>query len=533
MEEHRRSLPVLEAGAVYGDRYRIVAQIGRGGMGRVYLAEDIRLNGKRRALKLTAAHPAEKDAFIREARILSELQHPHLPDIVDYYPPDADGWAAIVMEYVPGDTLADLFARSGNRLPFVRVLRYLEQLCDLLCYLHGQRPMIVFRDLKPANVLIDRHDRAVLVDFGIARTYRPEAGADTERLGTPAFAAPEQMRGKQTDARSDLYGWGAMAYCLLSGGRFAYRRTGSVRRELQADVPNGFLDLLESVLSEDPEKRPQSAGELKRLLGRLGEVWLPEVKGERAIPGQPSPCTQGVTVAAVLSAYPAAGATFATLGLSGFLSSQGIHHAVVEVPGGEPELFGLLDGRRAMPKHAVFADPSGQGAAIPAWRSGSASYYPADPSGVIRLPEAGFDAWLRQLGVPLVLLDVSSRWERPGMEEWLVRLGLRSMWWIADCLPSKWTLRRQSAEADLSENAARRGTRCGWIANRDRPFAERGEWLGCFPAAPVAKLPWLSAESVLQAVWQGEGYPREALASQAGGRAFQAWAEAMLPDPGK
>ncbi|WP_123040645.1 serine/threonine-protein kinase [Cohnella candidum] len=529
MEAQRRAIPALAAGLVWGDRYRIVGQIGRGGMGSVYLAEDLRLNGKLRALKLTCTLTSESEAFIREARILADLQHPNLPDIVDYFPPDESGWAVLVMEYVPGDTLGDVFARSGGRLPYARVLRYLEQLCGLLCYLHGRQPPIVFRDLKPSNVLIDSLDRAVLVDFGIARAYRPEAAADTERLGTPAFAAPEQLRGLQTDARSDLYGWGALAYYLLSGGRSAYQRTGSLRSELQPEVPAGFLDLLDELLSDNPGMRPQNAETLKRRIRELEEGWNRCEADWVHTPKPTEAAHDGVTIAAVLSAYPGAGATFSTLGLSAFLSSRGIAHAVVEFPAGEPELHALLDGARRMPRHAAFADPSGRGPALPAWREAKASLYPANPQGVSPLqPDPAFGEWLRRLGVPLVLLDVSSRWEQGGTAEWLERSGIQSLWWVADSHPAKWTPRRQAAAEAIRERAARNGILSGWIANRDHSFPERSEWLACFPTPPISKLHRVPGECVSRTVWTGEGYPAGKAGLETSGRAFQTWAEEVM-----
>lgn len=532
MEPHRnRMLPHFEPGDCVGGRYRIAAPIGRGGMGSVYLAEDIRLQGKLRALKLTAAQPGERDAFIREASLLSALSHPLLPDIVDYFPPGDDGMAVIVMDYVPGESLGERFAKSGRRLPFPRVRHYLEQLGEALCYLHAQRPQIVFRDLKPANVMIDQHDHAILVDFGIARPYRPEATADTQRLGTPAFAAPEQIAGRQTDARSDLYSWGALAFYLLSEGQAAIRHpAGRHARLLQDDVPAAFRDLLDETLAEEPDARPRSADEL---LGRLRRASAPQLPYE-AEPREAEPNRHGrgkretgVSVVAVLSAYPGAGATLATLGLSRLLSEEGVHHAVAECPGGEPEWHALLNGDRDMPAHAAFADPAGTGPVAPVWRRGTAAYYPMDPkeSGA-RMPEERFSAWLHRLGVPVVLLDVSSRWLAAGVADALAACGLQSIWWVADCLPAKWSPRLQREAADLHAKLAGEGAAAaGWIANRDHGFAQRGDWLACFPAAPVACIPWLPAEDIVQAAWRGEGFPARSLSAGHRRSAFRKWAD--------
>ncbi|TJY44221.1 hypothetical protein E5161_02180 [Cohnella pontilimi] len=525
MEDHRKPVPQLPAGTLYADRYRIVAPLGRGGMGQVYLAEDVRLGGKRRALKLTAASQEERASFVLEARMLSELQHPHLPDIVDYYPPDASGTAGIVMEYIAGDTLADLFERSGRHLPFARIFRYLNQLCDVLCYLHGREPQIVFRDLKPANVLIDRHDRAVLIDFGIARRYRPGAGSDTERLGTPAFAAPEQIRGEQTDGRTDLFGWGAIAFYLLSGGQFAIRRAGNLHRTLQPDVPREFTDVLERVLADDPAVRPENANQLRQLLQPIaGSAETAETSRRHS----DVRTDDGVIVAAVVSAYPGAGATFCAIGLSKALSEAGVAHALVECPGREPELYELLDGDRRKPKHTAFADPSGQSDPVPAWRLGTASLYTLDPRRASPMPpEDVFAAWLRKLGVPLVILDVSSGWDSPGVAGWLAEHA-GWIWWVADCMPAKWSVRRQEAGAELHRLIRKNGHASRWIANRDLRFPEREHWLSCFPERPVLTIPQYPTESVVQAVWRGEGVPGSSKSASHMNLAFQKWAGEVI-----
>ena len=523
MDNASKELPHLAEGEVYAGRYLIVAPIGKGGMGRVYLAEDLRLGGRKRALKITASAREEREAFIREAEWLAKLKHPHLPEIVDYFPPDAEGRAVIVMEYVAGETLEALFARSGYRLPFARALRYAEQLCELLCYLHSQKPPVVFRDLKPSNVIIDSHDRAILVDFGIARAYRPGAATDTVRLGTPAFAAPEQWKGLQTDHRSDLYSLGALFYHLLSGGRHAAGRKGPVRKTLQNDVPASFAVLLEELLAENPAERPQSAAEL---LARLRRMPVPGGTVFRA-DFSPRACRTGVTVAAILSAYPGAGATFSALGLSRFLRDAGIHHALVEMPGGDAELYALLDGSRRMPRGAVFAEPSGSGETAPAWREGTALYYPAAPDASL-MPEDDFYAWLNRLGVPVVLLDVSGRWEHPRVAAQLAESGIASFWWVADCLPAAWSHRRQEAAQELTRAAVSRRAKVGWIANKDHAFSGRKSWLAGFPAAPAACLPLVRTELAVEAAWRGAGYPDAPARSETFRTAFQPWAQSII-----
>ncbi|MFC5700042.1 serine/threonine-protein kinase [Cohnella faecalis] len=505
---------LVEPGAIFANRYRVVEPIGQGGMGRVYMAEDLRLEGRLRALKLIATLPEEREAFIREARMLCRLTHPNIPEIVDYYSPNEDGVAAIVMDYIAGDTLAQRFDKFGRKLSFGQVLQMTIQLCEVLQYLHGQAPAIVYRDLKPSNVIIDSRDRAVLVDFGIARWHRPNAVSDTLQLGTPGFASPEQLLGKQSDERSDLYGLGALVYFLLTGGFFAIRRNRHSEKFVVEAVPRAFREMVELLLSEDPSHRPKSAASvLEHLLNirELGASGEGSFRFDASKGGGNSFIKRDVTIAAVLSAYPGAGATFVTLALSSALSIAGVDHAVVECPGGEAEMYGLLDGARKMPARAQFANGACQRVAGPIWREGRASYVPLDPFRAAQAQchcvlDESFVSFLQKLGAPLVLLDVSSRWEHPDAKEWIGNIA-DSIIWVADCYPSKWSLKRQQEGASLYQAIEGRQAAAIWIANRDHSFAERKEWLSMFPVAPLTALPRFSEDAVLKAIWDGAGVP--------------------------
>lgn len=508
-DDKREPLPALEAGEVVSGRYRVIGSLGRGGMARVYLAEDTKLGGRLLALKLTRTYD-RGESFIAEARLLSALRHPGLPQIVDYEPPDQSGIALIVMAYVEGETLAEIMRRHGMRLPFARALRYLLQLARTLQYLHAQNPLVVFRDLKPANVMIDGRDDAVLIDFGIAREFKPGAGRDTLMLGTPAFAAPEQLKGEQSDARTDLYGLGALAYHVLTGGGFAGRQADS----WLSDVPPAFRESVLRLLSERPADRPARAADVVKAWSVFAADEQPEPNGGRTWSsaersGRPSAAFRGAAlrgssrIVALISAYPGAGATFASRLLSGRLSKLGVSHALAECPGTEPELYRWLDGGRRMPSRAVFADPSGTGPVSPAWREGRAAYYPLRPQtppGVV--PEAGFSRWLQGLGVPVTLLDVSGAWQEPAVASWLAER-CDAIYALADPLPVKWSERRQRCCMELLEASARAGADTGWIANGDLDFPGRAEWLRLFPEKPALTIPQLPPAQVASWLWAG------------------------------
>lgn len=231
----------LPVDRVLSGRYRIVRLIARGGMGAVYLAADLRLDGTFVAVKEMSSSSVRGDTqafaqavseFQREATMLARLRYVHLPRVSDQF--REGGTYYLVMEYVEGQTLRDVLFAAGGRLPLHQVLDYADQLCDVLMYLHGQNPPIIYRDLKPSNVMVvpaqaalgreSSPDQAasgrsllILIDFGIARFYRAGHASDTAIYGTIGYAPPEQYGQGQTDARTDVYALGVLLHQLLTG----------------------------------------------------------------------------------------------------------------------------------------------------------------------------------------------------------------------------------------------------------------------------------------------------------------------------
>ena len=167
--------------------------------------------------QLNANELAEAAArFHQEARLLGSLHHPNLPRIYDAF--SEYGRSYLVMDYIDGKTLLQLLKNAGKRpLPVAQVLDYATQLCDVLAYLHAQNPPIIFRDLKPTNVMVTENGHVVLIDFGIARFFKEGQAQDTVYLGSPGYAPPEQHGVSQTNPRSDLYALGATLHCCLTG----------------------------------------------------------------------------------------------------------------------------------------------------------------------------------------------------------------------------------------------------------------------------------------------------------------------------
>ena len=210
---------MLEVGSVLDGKYRILSEIGRGGMSVVYLAINERAN-KTWAVKEVRKGGESDQAWssrglAAETEMLKKLSHPNLPCIVDVI--DQEDSFLIVMDYIEGRSLQDLLDHAGPQDPD-RVTAWAVQLCDVLGYLHSRRPPIIYRDMKPANIMLRPDGSVSLIDFGTAREYKDTGREDTVWLGTRGYAAPEQFGGRgQTDGRTDIFNLGATMYHLVTG----------------------------------------------------------------------------------------------------------------------------------------------------------------------------------------------------------------------------------------------------------------------------------------------------------------------------
>lgn len=210
---------MLEIGSLVDGKYRVLRKCGQGGMSIVYMALNERAN-KTWAIKEIRKdgirnYEVVKQRLIVEINMLKRLNHPHLPSIIDVI--DGAGSFLIVMDFIEGKTLSDILKEYGAQ-PQENVIDWAKQLCDVLGYLHSRTPAIIYRDMKPSNVMLKPDGNVVLFDFGTAREYKSQNLEDTVCLGTKGYAAPEQYGGHgQTDARTDIYCLGATMYHLLTG----------------------------------------------------------------------------------------------------------------------------------------------------------------------------------------------------------------------------------------------------------------------------------------------------------------------------
>ncbi|GCE48077.1 serine/threonine protein kinase [Thermosporothrix hazakensis] len=279
-------------------RYQLEFRIGQGGMGAVYKASDTRFNNRPIAIKemsragLTGSSIKEaEESFEREAQLLAELLHPNLPRIYDHFNEGERSY--LVMDFIEGESLEDTLEKAnGGPLELERVLNWAKQLCDVLSYLHNHQPPIIFRDLKPSNVMISGNGHIYLIDFGIARVFKPGQAHDTIALGSPGYAAPEQYGKAQSTPRSDIYSLGALLHQLLTGvdpsdQPFFFKPAS----ELNPQVPQELSDLLQQMLNMDSALRPESAEVVLETIRRIeqqqvsGETYgLSAINTPRSIP---------------------------------------------------------------------------------------------------------------------------------------------------------------------------------------------------------------------------------------------------------
>jgi len=204
--------------------------------------------------------------------MLFRLEHKHLTRIHHQFT-DPEHWY-IVMDYIEGQTLEELLARSPKgRLSLRQVARIGLALCDVLSHLHNQSPSIIYRDVKPSNIMLTPWGRLYLIDFGIARRYRPGQPRDTGPLGSPGYAAPEQYGSVQTTAQTDIYGLGVTLQTLLTGKEPLDIRLQGMPPDVR--LPRKLQDLLARMMDPDPFKRPQSMAAVKEVLTPLLTPWQP------------------------------------------------------------------------------------------------------------------------------------------------------------------------------------------------------------------------------------------------------------------
>jgi serine/threonine-protein kinase len=291
-----------KAGEVLRNRYKIKRIIGQGGMGSIYLADDLRLEGRLCALKEVEhdrSLPADllkqtREQFLREAIVLARLDHQNLPKVSDFFSiSDRD---YLVMDFVPGKDLRTLMVEAQQRTAFLserEVLGWANQLADALTYLHNQKPPILHRDIKPSNLKLTPNGLLKLVDFGLVKILASDEMTITviQGRGTALYTPLEQYGGDtgHTDARTDIYAFGATLYHLLTNTRpvearelFLHPENLTPPRQLNPDISLRTERAILWAMSLHPEDRPQDVEAFRQAL--LGD-WNPITRPRAALPG--------------------------------------------------------------------------------------------------------------------------------------------------------------------------------------------------------------------------------------------------------
>lgn len=266
---------MLEIGQLIDGKYKILNKIGQGGMSVVYLAMNEKAN-KQWAIKEIRKDGKQdfdvvKQGLVAEIDMLKRLNHPNLPSIIDVI--DGDGTFLIVMDYIEGNPLDRRLKEMGAQSQ-EHVIEWSKQLCDVLGYLHTRKPPIIYRDMKPANVMLKPDGSVTLIDFGTAREFKDTSVADTTCLGTRGYAAPEQFGGQgQTDARTDIYCLGATMYHLITGhnpSEYPYEMYPI--RQWNPLLSSGLEEIILKCTQQNPAARYQSCAELMYALEHYQEL---------------------------------------------------------------------------------------------------------------------------------------------------------------------------------------------------------------------------------------------------------------------
>src|SRR5438067_3610934 len=298
---HQRRL--VSGTELSGKRYKIEKPVAAGGMGAVYRAIDTRFNRPCAVKEMLDEFQNDTERtqavewFGREATLLLDLNHPCIPRVRDFFV--EDGKHYLVMDFIEGRTLGDVLEKEGNvvgvngaqGVPEARTRSWGQQICSVLNYLHRQSPPIIFRDLKPSNIMVTERDELKLIDFGIARTFQSQRQATI--IMTIGYAPPEQLHG-MPEPRSDIYALGATLHRLLTHHDAANNKPSIFSfpavRSLRPDISPAFEQVIMKALAANLEQRWSSAAEMERAIINLPPVSArtPGPISPQPIPPQPS-----------------------------------------------------------------------------------------------------------------------------------------------------------------------------------------------------------------------------------------------------
>lgn len=522
---HLGNSTYLKAGDVLNERYSILSILGKGGMGTVYLAQDLRLKGKLWAVK-ESIQPIKYQQFIDEVQILTELDHPNLPKVVDYLPPNNEKYSYLVMDYIKGQTLSDVFEQQNKILHYSRVIKYCVQLCDLLDYLHNHKPFpIIYRDLKPGNIMLDDQDNIKLIDFGIARNYREGQEADTVQIGTIGFAAPEQFEKMQTDSRTDLFSLGAMMYFLLCSGKYIYS-TYQTYELLGGDLPRNLIKIIKRSTMMDPNDRYQDALEFKNDLLRLINNGRDTRTSSNKLPSHKYTNIPSKLIV-IGSMWNGAGSTTFATNLARALAKRALPVTYVEYPTVKPYMFDYLniadkekiegfqycDIARSIEAKESSTKEKGWNYKGIQWVVTDSRYSTIRGWTYEKMIELIYS--LR--ATPIIIVDISNRWLDQDVKQFLLQADaiylcvepnpIKVDWLstVADYASHKASDDIQREEFKslqyLNEIKAKENIPCEFITVKMNAEIDKKVWSDCLDKKPISTLPYIPYPDVMKEIW--------------------------------
>jgi serine/threonine protein kinase len=256
---------MLNLGDILDGKYRVLKVLGKGGMGTVYLCKNTRLDNLW-SIKEVPRKGSEDVNFLAEPGILKQLSHPGIPRIVDIFEERDNLY--MVMDYIEGDTL-EAYVRKARGLNEDRIFDIALQLSEILSYLHGLKPPIIYRDLKPANIIITLDGRVKLIDFGISRAYKENQERDTMIMGSNGYAAPEQYGGAQSSIQTDIYGLGATLYYMAAGEAPPLVIDFNHDKNYKVKISETLGRVIERAMRFKPEERYESVKEFREEIKRV------------------------------------------------------------------------------------------------------------------------------------------------------------------------------------------------------------------------------------------------------------------------
>jgi len=257
----------MELGRVYFEKYKVLDVLGQGGTSNVYLAENIKIGNKWAIKKVTYENNIN---LLAEPNILKHLDHRSIPKIIDIEEDNESIY--IIEEFVDGINLKS-FKLQNEIIDIKRILIWILQLCDVLRYLHNRSPHpIIYRDLKPDNIMVMENDQVKLIDFGIAREYKEESNNDTVPIGTRGYAAPEQYGIGQSDERTDIFSLGITIYFLLTGKNLSHPPYKiQIPEQIHTDIESELFNIVLKCCEILPDNRYQSIDELEHNIKMLND----------------------------------------------------------------------------------------------------------------------------------------------------------------------------------------------------------------------------------------------------------------------